>query len=88
MDIDGEDDIKQTPNKEDTKQAGEAEEQTPTSPERQERRLRKHDDETEKMKKLFAIFAANTQKQINEQAERHAIEISAMKQTSMEKKTF
>jgi hypothetical protein len=84
MDINGEDDIKQTPNKEDANSAVEAEDQTPPSPERQERRLRKYDDETEKMKKLFATFAAKTQKQLNEQAERHAIEITAMKQTSME----
>jgi hypothetical protein len=63
MDIDGEDDIKQTPNKKDAKSAVKLEEQTPTSPERQERHLRKHDDETEKMKKLFTTFAANTQKE-------------------------
>jgi hypothetical protein len=36
------------------------------------------------MKKLFVVLTANTQKQLNEQAERHAIEISAMKQTIME----
>jgi hypothetical protein len=35
------------------------------------------------MKKLFATFAAKTQKHLNEQAERQAIEIAAMKQTSM-----
>jgi hypothetical protein len=84
MDIDGEDDNKQTPNKEDAKLTVEEEKQTPPSPERQERCLRKNDDETEKMKKLFTIFAAKTQKQLNEQAERHAIEIAAMKQTSMD----
>jgi hypothetical protein len=36
------------------------------------------------MKKLLAVFTANTQKQLNEQAEKHAIEISAVKQTNME----
>jgi hypothetical protein len=36
------------------------------------------------MKKLFALFTENTEKQLTEQAERHAIEIAAMKQTSME----
>jgi hypothetical protein len=45
-----------------------AEEQTPNSPEIQERRLRKHDDETKKMKKLSVVFTANTQKHLNEQA--------------------
>jgi hypothetical protein len=36
------------------------------------------------MKKLLAVFTANTQKQLNEQAEKHAIKIAAMKQTNME----
>jgi hypothetical protein len=36
------------------------------------------------MKKLFAMFTANTQKQLSEQAEKHAMEISAMKQTNLE----
>jgi hypothetical protein len=84
MDIDREDDIKQTPNKEDAKPAAEEQEQASPSPEIKDRRSRKQDDETKKMKKLFAVFTANTQKQLNKQAERHAIEIDAMKQTSME----
>jgi hypothetical protein len=84
MDIDGEDDIKQTPNKEYAKSAVKSEEQTPPSPERHERHFRKHDDETDKMKKLFTTFAAKTHKKLNEQAERHAIETAATKQTSME----
>jgi hypothetical protein len=67
------------PNKEDAKSKVESEEQAPTSPERQERHLIKCNGETENMKKLFAVFTANTQKQLNEQAERHAIEIAAMK---------
>jgi hypothetical protein len=79
MDIDEEDDINKMLNKKDYKQEAEEEEQTPPSPERQERRSRKHDDETEKMKNLFAVFTANTQKQLNEQAEIHAIEITTMK---------
>jgi hypothetical protein len=84
MDIDGEDDINQTPNKEDTQSAVESETQTLPLSEKQERHLIKHDDDTNKIKKLFAIFAAKIQKQLNEQAEIHTIEIAAMKQTSME----
>jgi hypothetical protein len=73
----GMDNVNQTPNKQDTKRAAEEEEQeTPPSPERQDRR------ETEKMKKLFAVFTANTQKQLIEQAEKHAMKIAAMKQTN------
>jgi hypothetical protein len=45
---------------------------------------RYQDDETEKIKNLFATIAANTQKQLSQQAERYAIEISAMKQKRME----
>jgi hypothetical protein len=51
MDIDREDDIKKTRNKEDANSAVEAEEQTPPSPERQERRLIKHGNDIKKMKK-------------------------------------
>jgi hypothetical protein len=36
------------------------------------------------MKKLLAVFTANTQKQLNEQADKHAIKIAGMKQTNME----
>jgi hypothetical protein len=82
MDIDGEDDIRQTPNKEETKAAAEEEEeqeQASPSTERQNRRSKKHIEETEKMKKPFAVFTADTKKQLNEQAERHASEIAAMK---------
>jgi hypothetical protein len=57
-------------------------------PERQDKRLRKHDDKTKKMKKLFALFTANTKKQLIEQAEKHAIEIFVMKQTNMETKNL
>jgi hypothetical protein len=88
MDINGEYDTKQTPNKQDAKPAAEEEEQTSPFLDRQDRRSRKHDDETRKMKKLLTVFTANTQKQLNEQAERHAIEIAAMKQTNVETQNF
>jgi hypothetical protein len=74
-----------TPYKQDVKPEAEQEEQeTPTLPERNRRRLRKQDDETEKIKKLFASFTANTHKKLREQAEKHAIKIAAMKQTNMD----
>jgi hypothetical protein len=53
-------------------------------PERNPRQLRTQDDETEKMKKIFTSFTANTQKQLREQAEKHAMEIAAMKQRNMD----
>jgi hypothetical protein len=54
-----------TPNKEDTKPAANPENQeSPPSPEPNQKRLRKQDQETEQMKKLFAIFTKNTQKQL------------------------
>jgi hypothetical protein len=48
--------ISKTPDQQPKKQK-----KTP-SPKGQERRSRKHDDETKKMKKLFAVFTANTKK--------------------------
>jgi hypothetical protein len=36
------------------------------------------------MKIFFAVFTANTQKQLIEETEIHAMEIAAMKQTNME----
>jgi hypothetical protein len=62
MDIDREDGTTQTPNKQDAKPEAEEEEQVLPSTERQDRRSRKHDYETEKMKKILAVFTTNTQK--------------------------
>jgi hypothetical protein len=88
MDIGEVDNTNQTPSKQDTNPTSEEQEQeTPPSPKRQDRRLRKQDDETEKIKKLLAVFTANTQKQLNEQAEKHPMEIAAMKQKNMETQT-
>jgi hypothetical protein len=39
------------------------------------------------MKKLFASFTENTQKQLREQEEKHAMEIAAMKWANMDTKT-
>jgi hypothetical protein len=36
------------------------------------------------MKKLFATFTENTQKQLREQGEKHAMEITAMKRANMD----
>jgi hypothetical protein len=38
----------------------------------------------EKMKRLFATFTENTQKQLTKQAEKHAIQIAEMKKTTIE----
>jgi hypothetical protein len=84
MDIDGEDDIKQTLNKADAKPVTDKEEKLSPSPEIKDKQLSKHDDETDNMKKIFNLFTANTQKQLTEQAEKHAIEIAAMKHTTIE----
>jgi hypothetical protein len=40
------------------------------------------------MKKLFILFTANTQKQLIEQEEKHAMESAAMKHTNMETKNL
>jgi hypothetical protein len=62
MNIDGVDNTNQNPNKQDTKPASKEEEQEISpSTKIQDRRLIKHDDETEKMKKIFVVFTANTQ---------------------------
>jgi hypothetical protein len=80
MSVGGVDNTNQAPSKKDAKSAAKEEEQaTPPSCEIQDRQLRKHDDETKKMKKIIAVFTSNTQKQLNEQAEKHAIEIATMK---------
>jgi hypothetical protein len=71
-----------TPKKQNAKPAAEPEDQeTRPSPEPNWRRLQKQDHETETMKKLFARFTENTQKQLREQEEKHAMEIAAMKWT-------
>jgi hypothetical protein len=83
MDIDEEDNIKHTPNKADAKPSADKEDQASPSPEIKDKPLIKHDDETGNMKKLFAVFTSNTQKRLTEKAEKHAIEIAAMKRTTI-----
>jgi hypothetical protein len=60
MDIDAEDDIKQTPNKAYAKIPPEEEEKPSPSPKIKEKWMRKHDSMNGKMKKLFATFTENT----------------------------
>jgi hypothetical protein len=77
-------DSHRTPNKQDAKPAAEPEDQaTPPSPETNRRRLRKQEHKTVLMKKLFKTFTENTQTQLREQGEKHAMEIAAMKQATM-----
>jgi hypothetical protein len=74
-----------TPNKQDAKPAARPEyQETLPSPEPNQRRLRKQDHETEAMKKPFASFTENTQKQLCEQEEKYAMEIAAMKRANMD----
>jgi hypothetical protein len=78
-------DSHRTPNKQDAKSAAEPEyQETLPSPEPNLRRLRKQEHENEQMKKLFETFTENTQKQLREQGEKHAMEITAMKRAGMD----
>jgi hypothetical protein len=53
-------------------------------PKQHRERLNKRDHESENIKKLFANLAENTQKQLKEQGEKHAIEIVAMKRVNLD----
>jgi hypothetical protein len=79
-------DSHRTPNKEDTKPAATPENQeSPPSPEPNRRIPLKQEHKTDHMKKLFATFIENTQKQLREQEEKQAMEIAAMKRANMDK---
>jgi hypothetical protein len=76
-----------TPNKEDIKAAAQPEnEDRSPQPEPDWRRLSKQEHEADHMKKLFAALAENTQKQLREQGEKHAMEITAMKRANLDTK--
>jgi hypothetical protein len=78
-------DAHRTPSKEDSKPAEQPEyEDSSQSPEQHRKRLNKRDHESENVKKLFASLAKNTQKQLKEQGEKHAMEISAMKRANLD----
>jgi hypothetical protein len=78
-------DSHRTPNKEDAKPAAQPEnEDSSPSPEPDRRRLRKQEHKSEHMKKLFATLAENTQIQLREQGEKHAMEITAMKRANLD----
>jgi hypothetical protein len=78
-------DVHRTPSKEDSKPAAQPEnEDSSTSPEQHRERLKKRDHESENIKKLFANLAKNTQKQLKEQGEKHAMEIAAMKRANLD----
>jgi hypothetical protein len=73
-------DSHRTANKEDTKPAAKPENQEMQPlPEPNRKKLQKQELETDQMKKLFATFIENTQKQLQEQGEKHAMEIAAMR---------
>jgi hypothetical protein len=78
-------DVHRTPSKEDIKLAAQTEnEDSSPSPEQHRERLNKRDHESENIKKLFANLAKNTQKQLKEQGEKHAMEIVAMKRANLD----
>jgi hypothetical protein len=78
-------DVHRTPSKEDSKPAAQLEnEDSSPSPEEHRERLNKRDHESEKVKKIFANLAENTQKQLKEQGEKRAMEIAAMKRANMD----
>jgi hypothetical protein len=82
-------DSHQTPNKEDSKSAAQPEnEDSSPSPEPNRRRLNKQEHEADNMKKRLANFDENTQKQLREQGEKHAMEIAAMKRANLDTQTF
>jgi hypothetical protein len=79
-------DVHRTPTKEDSKPAAQPEnEDSSPSPEQHREILNKQDHESENIKKLFANLVENTQKQLKEQGEKHAMEIAAMKRANLDK---
>jgi hypothetical protein len=73
------------PNKEDKKPAAQPEnEDSSPSPELDRKILSKQEHEADHMKKPLATLAKNTQKQLREQGEKHAIEIVAMKRANLD----
>jgi predicted flap endonuclease-1-like 5' DNA nuclease len=82
-------DSHRTPNKEDSKPAAQPKnEDSYPSPEPNRRRLNKQEHEADNMKKIFATLAENTQKQLREQGEKHAMEIAAMKRANLDTQLF
>jgi hypothetical protein len=78
-------DVHQTPSKEDSKPAAQPENKDSSlSPEQHRETLNERDHELENIKKLFASVAKNTQKQLKEQGEKHAMEIAATKRANLD----
>jgi hypothetical protein len=78
-------DIHRTPSKEDSKPAAQPEnEDSSPSPEQHQEKLNNWDHESENIKKLFANLAENTQEQLKEQGEKHAMKIAAMKRSNLD----
>jgi hypothetical protein len=82
-------DTHRTPSKEDSKPAAQPEiEDSSPSPEQHRERLDTRDHESENIKKLFSSLANSTQKQLKEQGEKHAMEITAMKRANLDTKNI
>jgi hypothetical protein len=77
--------VHRTLSKEDSKPAAKPKnEDSSPLPEQHRERLNKRDHESENIKKLFSNLAKNTQKQLKEQGEKHAMEIAAMKRANLD----
>jgi hypothetical protein len=78
-------DVHRTASKEDSKPAAQPEnEYRSQSPEQHRERINKQDHESENIKKLFVNLTENTQKQLKEQGEKHAMEIAAKKRANLD----
>jgi hypothetical protein len=78
-------DSHRTPNRKDAKPGAQQEsEDSPPLPAPDRRRLRKQEHESDHMKKVFAALAKNTQKQLREQGEKHAMVIATMKRSKLD----
>jgi hypothetical protein len=73
-------------NKKQNQQPKPENQEIPPSPEPNQIRLRKQEHETDQMKKLFATFTKNIQKQLREQKEKNAMETASMKRAKMDTK--
>jgi hypothetical protein len=77
-------DVRRTPSKEDSKPSAQPEnEDSSPSPEQHRKRLSKQDHALENIKKLFANLAENTQNQLKEQGDKHAMKITVMKRSNL-----
>jgi hypothetical protein len=74
-----------TPSKEDSKPAEQPDnEDSSPAPDPNRKRLNKQEHESYNIQKIFSTLAKSTQKQLKEQGEKHAMEITAMKRANLD----